>query len=162
MPAMTMRFNPPFCQLDFGDLDSGIVNHISNFGFGQIPSCARAHFRKTIPFIHSKLPDADFNIETTIVLSRDSPLRQLCLEHVNVSVLTALNLRYQASSCFRKVAHAAPHEAFPPLVLLVVGASRSFPSSDANENADIPARPFIHGGFFQYLRARVILPAPSS
>jgi hypothetical protein len=75
-----------------------------------------------------------------------------------MSVLTALNLRYQASSCLGKVAHAAPHEAFPPLVLLVVGTSRSFPSPDANENADIPARPFIHGGFLQNLRARVISP----
>src|ERR1700722_13882799 len=77
-----------------------------------------------------------------------------------MSVLAALNFCYQASSCFGEVADAAPHEAFPPLVLLVVGASWPLASPNTNENANVSAWPFIHSSLFQYLRARIVLPSP--
>jgi hypothetical protein len=132
------------------------VNHVPNVGFGKILFGACSHFWKAIPFIHSKLSDSNFNIEPAIVLLWDSPLRELGIQHIDMCVLTVLNLRYQAPSRLGKIANTAPNKAFPPLMLLVVCASRPFPRPNANKNADVPAWPFIYGGFFQYLWARIV------
>jgi hypothetical protein len=72
--AMITLLQPPSCKLNFGDLDSCIVNHLPDFRFGKISSCARAHFGKAIPFIHTKLAHSDFDVQSAIILGCNSSL----------------------------------------------------------------------------------------
>jgi hypothetical protein len=72
--AMIMLLQPPSCQLDFGDLDSCIANHLPDFRFGKISSCARAHFGKAIPFIDTELAYSDFDVQSAIILRWNSSL----------------------------------------------------------------------------------------
>jgi hypothetical protein len=72
--AVIMPLQPPSCQFDSGYLDSCIANHIPDFRFGKIPSCARTHFGKAIPFIYTKLAHSDFDVQSAIILRRNSSL----------------------------------------------------------------------------------------
>lgn len=74
-----------------------------------------------------------------------------------MSIFASLDLPHQSSPGFREISYATADKSFPPLMLSVRRASRSFSSSDAHEYADIPAGPFIHRGFFQNLRTWVVL-----
>ena len=70
-------------------------------------------------------------------------------------LLTPFNLGDEFPFCFGKGAQTAG-KAFPPLGLLVLGATRAFACAYAEEETDGLARPLIEDGFVEYLRGRIV------
>ena len=144
--------------VDLGELDAGTQDHLFYLWFRQVAPGVGANIRQAIPFVHAKFSYTDLDVQTVVVVLADTAFRQVVAQHVMVDILTPLDLVDQTSSRLCKDANSISKEVFPPLVLPIVGARWTSPRPHADEHTNFSPRPFVHSGFFQYLRGRVVCP----
>lgn len=137
--------------VDLGELGGGALVGALDVGFAQIHARVGADVAEAVPFVHAEFADADFDVETVVVLDVDAAFAEVFFDHVLVCFFTAFDLGHESSPRFRKVAGCAAHERFPPLVRLRVGATWSLACADADENADVAAGIFVQCCFIQRL-----------
>ena len=144
--------------VDLGKLDAGTKDHLLHLWFGEVAPGVGANICQAIPFVHAKFSYTDLDVQTVVVVLADTAFRQVVAQHVMVDILTPLDLVDQTSSRLCKDANSISKEVFPPLVLPIVGARWTSPRPHADEHTNFSPRPFVHSGFFQYLRGRVVCP----
>jgi len=142
--------------VDLGELDTGAEDHLLHLWSGQVATGVGADVGQTVPFVHAKLSHADLDVQAVVVVFADVALGQVLAQHVVVNTFASFDLSDQTSSGFGKDTQCVAKEVLPPFVLPVVGAGGPLACSHADEDTDFPSGPFVHGGFFQHLRRRVV------
>ena len=142
--------------VDLCELDTRAEDHLLHLWSGQIATGVGADVCQTVPFVHAKLSHTDLDVQTVVVVFADVSLRQVVAQHVVVNTFASFDFGDQTSSRFSKDTQCIAKEVLPPLVLPVVGSRGPLACSHADEDTDFSSGPFVHGGFFQYLRRGVV------
>jgi len=153
-----VRLQPTVSAVDLRELHGGIVIHLLHLGPCKVAPRVGADVRQPVPLVHPKLPDADFDVQSVVVVLVHVPLGQVLSQHVLVDFLAALDLGDQPPARFRKVAQRIAEEVLPPFVMVVVRSRRPLAGAETDEDADLPSRPFIHGRLIEDLGRRVVRP----
>jgi hypothetical protein len=143
-------------EMNFRKFGSSVEILLLYIGAGKMHTCTGADIAEAVPFIHTVLADTNLDIETIVVLAVDLTLRQIFLNHILMRLFTCLNLCDKSATGFGKVTHATSDKVFPPLMLAVIGAWRTFASAYAEKDTDLSSWPFIANGLVQNLRAWVV------
>jgi len=142
-------FLAPLHKFDFSHFHGGIHQHPLCVFFFQIFPCICCHSTEFSPFIHGEFPKAHGDIQSAVVLLGNSSVWEFGLEHLLMSLFTALNFSDKATSCFCKRSHAASDKIFPPFMLLGVSPFGALACADANKHSYISSWPLIDGSFLE-------------
>jgi hypothetical protein len=104
-----------------------------------------------MPFVHSKLANANFHIEAVVAVDTDVALPQVLPDHVLVDGLAALDLSDQPPTSLGKLSQ----KVLIPHVLVRIAALGSFSRSDAHEDSHFSTRPLADDSLIQSLGSRI-------
>ncbi len=137
--------------MDLGQLCRRRLDYLLLVLPGEVPPGVGADIGQPAPLVHAKFAHTDFNIQPVVILGVDATPRQVLPLHHLVDLLATLDLCNQLSPRIGEFAQ----EALVPLGRVCVAASRPLSSPDADEDANLAARPLVHHGLVESGQGRV-------
>lgn len=151
-----MRGQPTMHAVNLGELDAGVEDRLLHLRTDQVAPGVGADIGQPAPFIHSKLPHANLDVQTVVIVLIHVALGQMVPDHLQVDILAALDFGNQSSSRLGERAQRISEEVLPPLMALAVGSRRALAGSHTDEDANFPPGPLVDRRLIQNLRRRIV------